>query len=115
MHGGVLDPDGDSPNYPPSGSPDADGSSLVGVDGRYVWAVRTVPRVLENGALVLWAQYVGAISMELEAQVMDMGAERDGPMTWEPIAASDDELTYEFRMPYTGHVPPTLRIVRDDK
>ena len=69
----------------------------------YASVVYTVPAGFDAGDLAGWAEFVGGVSIDLEAEVLWRGCVPSGPLVWN-LAPSQpdgrDEVAYQFRMPY---------------
>jgi hypothetical protein len=83
-----------------------------------VRALRAVPPDLEDGPVERWAEFLGGMTLMLEAEIERLGHRRAGPMKWQRVDLPSDSRTiwYEFRMPHTpilGPHPTTLRLARE--
>ena len=69
----------------------------------YASVVYTVPVGLDAGDLAGWIEFLGGVSIDLEAEVLWRGCVPAGPMKWSLAPgqpAERDEVAYQFRMPY---------------
>ncbi|HZP30851.1 MAG TPA: hypothetical protein VFC99_18020 [Acidimicrobiia bacterium] len=69
----------------------------------YASVVYTLPVGFEAADLSGWIEFVGGVSIDLEAEVLWRGCVPAGPVAWRLAPghpASADEVTYQFRMPY---------------